>query len=242
MDRDGILSSSSVEDRDPIHRTPPTQELLQCSKDACKKRSKKERKKNTVAFSDEVQKRPTAAALPKNTNVKQIAQSLGNLMELMSRSNTTKTPKISMTIRPRKTNLSQDSDVTAVDAMSEASRKKTPAAEDKLRGGATHSSSCNPSKCYHSKIPKTPSNMKMNRAKSFDIIANKRMSGVVKQIRCGPTAEAVSRSSLMAAASPPKMKVDQQTNDAILEYLRNRGKSIKSPSSIMKVRCRLDRT
>lgn len=233
MDPNGLLSQSSMEFDESVLNTPPAKELLKCSKEACpKKKLKKPRKQHTVAFEDEVRESSsTITGFPGNTNVKQIAQSISHLMDMMSRARLAKVPKISMTIKPRKTNLSQESDVTAVDAQREAFRIKTPTADTnglKLLGG-------NSTKSRQSsfKVPTTSSINKMNRAKSSDNITTKRLSGIVKQIRCGPSSDALNRVRRMQEASSP-MKVDQFTNEDILEYLRNRGKGIKSPPSSLK--------
>lgn len=245
MDPNGILSSDSNEYSESVHSVPSSKEMQQCLKESCNKKKdrhhnkKKKSRSNTVTFTDtempKMPKKPIITGLPEKTNVKQIAQSLGHLMDMMSRARMAKVPKISMTIKPRKTNLSQDSDVTAVDALSEAGRRRTTPRGDtmatgKLLGGNAvvgHRSIS---------IPRTPSNMKLNRAKSFDSVTSKRLSGVVKQIRCGPTVDALNKSHRLSEATGLPMKVDQRTtNDIILEYLKNRGsKNLKTPSSIMK--------
>lgn len=208
MDPNGAVTMSSQEQIDPIHSVPSTKELLKCSKEVCKKQksSLKSKGKNVVAFSE-----ATKFGLPDNTNVKQISQGLGHLMDMLSRARMAKTPKISMTIKPRKASLSQESNITAVDAQSEAiTRKKT----GQLLGGSARQG-----------IPKTPSNMKMNRAKSFEQMgSSRRVSG--KQSRYSPLFPTES----LGSSAPTK--IDQRTTDFILEHLRSRGKSIKTPSSV----------
>lgn len=199
-----------IDDDESIHSVPPVKELLKCSRDVCKKsksksKSKKEKKTKQSSVTEETKAPIHILGLPENTSGNQIAQSLAHFMDMMSKARMAKKPKISMTIKPRKTSLSQDSDVTAVDAQEEASRKRTPQP-----------------KASPFKIPKTPSNMKLNRAKSS-------LSGVVKQIRCGPSAEVL----LKNPPPPSNLKVDQKTNEAILQYLRQRGKSIKTPTSAL---------
>lgn len=212
MDPNGAVTMSSQELIDPIHSVPPTKELLKCSKEVCKKKksSLKSKGKNVVAFSE-----ATKFGLPENTNVKQISQGLGHLMDMLSRARMAKTPKISMTIKPRKASLSQESNITAVDAQSEASaRTKT----GKLLGGSARQA-----------IPKTPSNMKLNRARSFEQMgSSRRVPGVGRKPRYCPLPPPT---DTLAGRSPTK--VDQRTTDVILEHLRSRGKSIKTPSSVM---------
>lgn len=221
---------------DNIHRVPPAKELIQCSKEACK--SKKTKTKSShktnaqVAFQDQLERMSEMSGLPQQTNVKQIVQSMGHLLEMVSRAKQEKTPRISMTIKPRKANLSQDSDVTAVMAQTEATRLKTPTNQYRkpcgklLGGGSSHSIVGHRSDKL--KMPKTPSSAKMGRNKghTHDPMPNKRLTGVVKQIKCTPYTSG-------GSGAPSSFKVDQKTNDAILSYLRARGHSIQSPSSIL---------
>lgn len=239
MDSNGNISSSSLDNNsESIHSIPSTKELLKCSRESCNNRVKpKKARTQNVVFSDQVQHQ-----LPANTDVKQIAQSLGHLMDMMSRARMSKKPKISLTIRPRKTSLSQESDVTAVDAQSEATRKKkTPVKEmhqpdGKLLGGRGSNSNSNStilpmfSNNARNRLPKTPSNMKLNRAKSFENLTHKRQP--IQQISCRLTDSLKKNANNNMPSDNRPFKLNQRTNEFICQYLRSRGQSLKSPSSI----------
>lgn len=207
MDPNGVISNSSIGDSDSVYNAPSSSAKEEKVKSSVSK-PRKPRNKNVVAFSDEVKQ---MTGMPEKTNVKQIAQSLGHLIDMMSRARMAKQPKISLTITPktRRTNLSQESDVTAVDAQQEASKKKI-----KLAGGSRPKT-----------IPKTPSNMKLNRAKSFDNLTNKRQP--IKQINC----RLGSNSNMAQTQGNP---MDNRTKQLLSEYLKSRAQNIRTHSSILK--------
>lgn len=226
MNSNGVISNSSIGDSDSAQSS--VKETLKSSNatKSCRRSEnmpKKPRNKNVVAFSDEVKH---MTGLPEKTDVKQIAQSLGHLMAMMSRARMAKQPKISLTITPRRKSLSQESDVTAVDAQVEANKKKMKSS-GKLMGGSNCTYMASSTKSTGSKtIPKTSSNIKLNRAKSFDSVTNKRQP--IRQINCR-----LGGNSNMALDKQPGT-VDPRTDQLVSEYFKSRLQNHRTHSNILK--------
>lgn len=226
MDPNGVISKTSMEaDTDyteSVHSIPSPKELRKCSKEACKKKCKKPPKRpENQQRSNDVAK--TTVKMPEKTDVKKFAANLSFLMESLSKARMAKRPQISMTTNLRRSTLSQDSDVTAVDAQTEAAAvsSRTPRnvvtntfsgyiKPTGLLGGA-------PTKTV---VSKTPSKMKLHRSKTMGTKSIENLSAKNRPIQI--TCRLQPDSSTAA-----NMKVDQRTKQMISQYLRNLGKTPK---------------
>lgn len=229
MDPNGVISKTSVE-ADELsdsklgtdfsesgHSIPSPQELQKCFKEACKKKCKKSSKRPENQQKDG----PPPNNMVQKTNVKQLAQSLAHVMEMMSKAKMTRRPQISMKTELRKTNLSQDSDVTAVEAQAEAavasSRKKCDVVPHGLLGGASAKAS----------LAKTPSRGKLHRSKVKGTKSIENLSANCGPIQITYRLQPESSTRNNASTAGP-MKVDKATNDMICQYLRGLGQLPKA--------------